>query len=257
MPAGRRRPQVSLPPDHLSPLAGISQSQCSHGTGGLNAYPEQAGDHAAGTGAFLTCTKVKKTEGADIQNNISVDQVAANILGQETALPSLEIGLDSGSSVGGCDSGYSCAYTSNISWAGPQTPVAKSTSPQVVFDRLFTDGGASLPRKKKPVERPSACRSWMPSGPRPKPSRGNWESRTASKSRNTWLEWMNWRKNPSGVPTTAINRSVRRTWLLTEKAALMNGWPCPYGVTPDSPRPYWPVRRRTGPRLPQCLGAAP
>jgi hypothetical protein len=137
-------------PTILSPLAGI-QSKVSvlSGLVNLNGYPEQAGDHAAGTGAFLTCTKVKKTEGADIQNNISIDQVAANILGQETALPSLEIGLDSGSSVGGCDSGYSCAYTSNISWSGPQTPVAKATSPQVVFDRLFTDGGASLTPEEK------------------------------------------------------------------------------------------------------------
>lgn len=134
----------------LSPLASL-QSKLSVLTGLVNlpAYPEQAGDHAAGTGAFLTCTHVKKTEGADIQNNISVDQVAANAMGEATSLRSLEIGLDSGSSVGGCDSGYSCAYTSNISWAGPQTPVAKATSPQVVFDRLFTDGGATLTPEQK------------------------------------------------------------------------------------------------------------
>lgn len=96
-----------------------------------------AGDHARGTGSFLTCVTVKHTEGDDIQNGISVDQVAANAVGSTTRYPSLQLGLEGGSSVGGCDSGYSCAYSRNISWADERTPLAKSTNPQIVFDRLF------------------------------------------------------------------------------------------------------------------------
>jgi hypothetical protein len=100
------------------------------------AKPEGPGDHAGGTSAFLTCTHVKKSE-TDILNNISVDQVLANGLGGKTKLASLQLGLEGGGNVGNCDSGYSCAYTRNISWAGPTSPVPKLTDPQVVFDLLF------------------------------------------------------------------------------------------------------------------------
>ena len=99
--------------------------------------PDQIGDHASGTGSFITATHVKKTEGSDIQNNISVDQVAANEIGQQTRFASLELGIEGGGSAGGCDSGYSCAYTRNISWSGPSTPKPKTVDPQVHFDRLF------------------------------------------------------------------------------------------------------------------------
>jgi len=103
----------------------------------LPGRPEGAGDHGAGTGAFLTCRSVRKTEGDDIGNGISVDQVAAGVLGQHTRYPSLELGLEGGAALGGCDSGYSCAYTRNIAWAGERTPLPKITNPRVVFDRLF------------------------------------------------------------------------------------------------------------------------
>ena len=78
-----------------------------------------------------------KTEGDDIENAISVDQVAANAIGGQTRLPSLQLGLEGGDSVGGCDSGYSCSYARNISWTGPKTPLPKITRPRQVFDRLF------------------------------------------------------------------------------------------------------------------------
>lgn len=101
------------------------------------AKPDGPGDHASGTGAFITAAHPFKTEGADIKNGISLDQVAANHLKQFTRLPSLELGTDGGGSTGNCDSGYSCAYARNISWAGPQTPLPKETNPSLVFDRLF------------------------------------------------------------------------------------------------------------------------
>jgi hypothetical protein len=99
--------------------------------------PEGPGDHAGGTSAFLTCRHVVKTEGADIKNGISVDQVIAGQVGHLTRIPSMQLGTDGGSSSGGCDSGYSCAYTRNISWASETQPLSKTVSPQVVFDQLF------------------------------------------------------------------------------------------------------------------------
>jgi len=96
-----------------------------------------AGDHARGTGSFLTCRTVNKSEGDAIFNGVSIDQVIAPALCEGALFPSLQLGIDGGGSVGACDSGYSCAYIRNISWAGPTTPLAKLTDPQVIFDRMF------------------------------------------------------------------------------------------------------------------------
>jgi hypothetical protein len=108
-----------------------------------------AGDHARGTGSFLTCKRVKRTEGADIENGISVDQVLAQAIGAATTLPSLQLGTEGGSSSGNCDSGYSCAYARNVSWAGPSTPLAKETNPQSAFDRLFQGADAQLSAEER------------------------------------------------------------------------------------------------------------
>ena len=140
-----------LPPI-LASLAPV-QSRVSviSGLENLPANPDGAGDHAAGTGSFITCHHVHKTDGADIENNISADQVAAQYLGAATPFPSLQLGTDGGASVGGCDSGYSCAYSRNISWAGPQTPLPKTVNPLLVFDRLFEgfDSQATLAQLEK------------------------------------------------------------------------------------------------------------
>lgn len=98
------------------------------------------GDHARACAAFLTGCQPKKTDGAAIRAGISVDQVAAARLGSATRLRSLEIGIEGGAQSGQCDSGYACAYSSNLSWAAPHTPVPKETDPRLVFDRLFRDG---------------------------------------------------------------------------------------------------------------------
>lgn len=125
--------------------------------------PDQIGDHAAGTGAFLSCHHVYKTEGDDIENAMSVDQRAAAILGATTRLPSLELGLEGGGSVGGCDSGYSCAYARNIAWAGPKTPMPKITRPRVVFDRLFAgvDGTASAAVNERRQRQRKSILDWV------------------------------------------------------------------------------------------------
>jgi hypothetical protein len=113
------------------------------------ARPDGPGDHASGTGAFLSCAHPFKTEGRDIRNGISMDQVAAEVLGRGAAFPSLQLGSEGGASTGGCDSGYSCAYARNISWAGPATPLAKEVSPQAVFDRLFAGADPTESRRAR------------------------------------------------------------------------------------------------------------
>lgn len=122
----------------LSPLVDVkSKLLVLSGLNNSPGQPEEAGDHAGGTSAFLTCRHVVKTEGAAIKNGVSMDQVAAEVVGPSTRIPSLQLGTEGGGSAGGCDSGYSCAYTRNISWKSETQPLSKTVSPQVVFDQLF------------------------------------------------------------------------------------------------------------------------
>lgn len=96
-----------------------------------------AGDHARGTSCFLTCVHPVKTEGSNISIGPSVDQLIADHYAGQTRLRSLELGCEGGGSTGGCDSGYSCAYSRNISWRSATSPVAKEINPRSAFDRLF------------------------------------------------------------------------------------------------------------------------
>jgi len=105
------------------------------------ALGDGAGDHARCCGTFLTGVHVHKSESV-INNGISADQVVAREFGKVTQLPSLEIGLEQPSLVGGCDSGYSCAYTNTMSWTGEKTPLPNSINPREVFERMFGDGDA-------------------------------------------------------------------------------------------------------------------
>lgn len=99
------------------------------------------GDHARALSAFLTGCQPRKTDGADIRAGISVDQVAAGRIGDQTRLPSLEIGGERGAMAGNCDSGYSCVYSSTMSWRSATSPMPKEVDPRLLFDRLF---GSSL-----------------------------------------------------------------------------------------------------------------
>ena len=118
-------------------------SGLDHYTG--NSLGDGAGDHARAGSTWLTGVHPKKTEGADIRSGISVDQIAAKEFGKLTVLPSLELGLDDNRMVGGCDSGYSCAYSNTISWSSPTTPLPLESNPRAVFERLFGDGETTDP----------------------------------------------------------------------------------------------------------------
>lgn len=95
------------------------------------------GDHARSAASFLTGAHPVKTSGANIKCGMSVDQVAAQKVAYQTRLPSLELGTERGRDAGGCDSGYSCAYSNTISWKSETTPMAKEINPRAVFERLF------------------------------------------------------------------------------------------------------------------------
>jgi len=114
------------------------------------AKPDGPGDHAGGTGAFLTATHLNKSESI-LGNGVSIDQLIASQVGQNHRFPSLVLGAEGGGNAGGCDSGYSCAYSRNISWVNGTTPAARETSPLAVFNRLFgsRDAGASAERIRK------------------------------------------------------------------------------------------------------------
>ncbi len=128
-----------LPPI-LEPLSAVKNDILV--LSGLTLNPARAlgdggGDHARAMASFLTCRHPRKTGGADLRAGVSVDQVAAQKLGQLTRFPSLEIGCEGGQNGGECDHGYSCAYQSNLAWRSESAPVAKQVNPRLVFNRLF------------------------------------------------------------------------------------------------------------------------
>lgn len=112
------------------------------------------GDHARAAAA-LTGAPPKKTGGPDIWCGTSVDQLIAQKYGQETVLPSMQIGIeDPGSATGVCGWGYSCAYTNSVSWSGPNRPLPHEVNPMIMFERLVGDGSTPeqrLARKKAAV----------------------------------------------------------------------------------------------------------
>ena len=118
--------------DDVSVLTGLT-----HDKGRANG--DGPGDHARSASVFLTGAQPRKTSSGNIRSGISVDQLAAGKLGQFTKFPSLELGCESGRNTGNCDSGYSCAYSHNIAWASPTTPLGKEIDPRLVFERLFGD----------------------------------------------------------------------------------------------------------------------
>lgn len=116
--------------EDMTVFSGLTQH---HG----RANGDGGGDHARNASAYLTGAQPRKTSGADITVGQSIDQAVAEKIGHQTRLPSIELGIDRGRNAGNCDSGYSCAYSSNISWKTATTPTSKEVNPRSAFERLF------------------------------------------------------------------------------------------------------------------------
>jgi len=150
-PPGESGRLQALPPT-LSPLerfkdqlivpTGLSQRQAeSMGDGN--------GEHSRGQTVWLCGVHPKRTEGADVEAGTTVDQIAAQAIGTDTPLLSLEMALEQNYLVGNCDNGYSCVYWNTISWRTPTTPLPMEVNPRVVFERLFGDGGSPEQRLRQ------------------------------------------------------------------------------------------------------------
>ena len=99
--------------------------------------------------AYLSANKPRKTTGTDIYSGTTIDQIIAQKIGQETLLPSLQLAVEDPGASSACGEGYSCAYTNSISWQTPSRPLPMEINPQVVFERLFGDGGTPQVREAR------------------------------------------------------------------------------------------------------------
>lgn len=122
-----------------------------------NAYP---GSHATSNAAFLSAAKAKHTESSDYYLGTTADQLAAQQIGHETQLPSLELSMDMLQTTGQCDNGYACVYQNNLSWSSPTTPLPSEAHPRIVFERLFGEGG-TLPERRAALRRRASLLDWV------------------------------------------------------------------------------------------------
>lgn len=134
--------------DDMTIFSGLAQHHA-------RANGDGAGDHARNASAFLTGAQPRKTSGADISVGMSIDQAMAAKIGTATRLPSLELGIERGRNAGNCDSGYSCAYSSSISWKTATTPMAKEVHPRLAFNRVFGIRENSEEQKRRDAARKS------------------------------------------------------------------------------------------------------
>jgi hypothetical protein len=126
---------------HFRVLSGLCQNSARE----LPGEGDQGGMHERAGGTFLTGVHPKKTDGADFQAGVSIDQIAARELGNQTQLASLEIGIDSAGIVGACEKGWSCSYINTLSWRTPSTPLPMESNPRRVFERMFGDTDTTDP----------------------------------------------------------------------------------------------------------------
>ena len=122
-----------------------------------NAYP---GSHATSNSAFLSAAKAKHTESSDYYLGTTADQLAAQQIGRETQLPSLELSMDMLQTTGQCDNGYACVYQNNLSWSSPTTPLPSEAHPRIVFERLFGEGG-NLAERRAALRKRASLLDWV------------------------------------------------------------------------------------------------
>jgi len=125
-------------------------SNLAHAMAGPQGPGDNGGDHTRCPAVFLNGVHPKRTDGADIYAGVTIDQIAAAKIGQDTLLPSLELAVEDYSGlVGSCDVGFSCTYMNTISWRSPTSPMPMEINPRVVFDRMFGDGATADERRRR------------------------------------------------------------------------------------------------------------
>ncbi len=126
--------------DRLSVVSGLAHHEADAHDDGAN------GDHTRSVASWLTGVHCKRTEGADVENGVSADQLAAAVLGRDTPLPSLELAIDLNFLAGQCENSYSCVSLNTLAWSSPTTPLPTENNPRIVFERLFGNGGTAAER---------------------------------------------------------------------------------------------------------------
>jgi len=124
--------------DQLIVVTGLASDEAE-------ALGDGGGDHSRASGTYLTGVHVRKSDSV-VKSGISMDQIAAKAFERYTQLSSLQLTVDDNSMVGSCDVGYSCAYSSTLSWLTPTLPLMAENNPRVVFERLFGSIDSTDPR---------------------------------------------------------------------------------------------------------------
>src|ERR1700675_1338054 len=124
--------------DKLIVVTGLSSDEAE-------ALGDGGGDHSRASGSYLTGVHVKKSDSA-LENGISMDQIAAKSFERDTQLSSLQMTVDDNSLLGSCDLGYSCAYSSTLSWLTPTLPLMAENNPRMIFEGLFGASDRTDPR---------------------------------------------------------------------------------------------------------------
>ncbi len=114
--------------------------------------PEIGGDHFRSSAVFLTQAHPRQTKGSNVFAGTSLDQYYAKKVGNETAIPSMQLCIEAVDQAGGCSYGYSCVYTDTISWSAPNQPLPMIRDPRFAFDQLFGVGATPEERKVRRQE---------------------------------------------------------------------------------------------------------
>ena len=101
--------------------------------------------HALSPGTWLSGVAPRKTQSP--WGGVTIDQLAAQHLGQDTPFPSLELAIESRTGGGACDREYGCSYAGTISFRTPSTPLPMENDPRKLFQRLFGVGDTIQERK--------------------------------------------------------------------------------------------------------------
>jgi hypothetical protein len=103
--------------------------------------------HSLSPTTWLSGVRPKATQGVDAFAGITADQIAAQAIGQDNPLPSMEIATEDHSGlIGSCDRDYGCIYMNTLSWRTPETPLPMEINPRKVFERMFGQGGSAAER---------------------------------------------------------------------------------------------------------------